>query len=169
MRNAWSTADYVLSGVAMMVTVALLAVCAWMLYIGVEYHDYECEKQLSLWLVVFGAYGGVMLTTYGSCVVLYTYHERRGSRSRIVHCCDESYAPIIFKLLTFLFATAWMIVGSVWTYEIDPEDRFCPDAEYHLAWYFLTCSWGIIGGSFALFLLGFACVSLYWYCSGGRR
>jgi len=117
---------------------------------GVQYLNYECEKILQIWLIV---YGSVCIANKLYVYMKSFYKKKKSSNDK----GNEDFITAIFGL----FVLAWIIVGSVWVYELfQSESYICPINIVNLTFSIVTIVWGLFALVIAVILL----VSSFYCC-----
>jgi len=107
-----------------------LASCAWSIYLGFSMNQLQCEKNLSLWLKIYGVIGIIANLSYffGGIKSLIPKRNR-----------------LTYVLLCFLsWHGAWFLLGSIWIYPIPFHSHLCPDLIFQTVFYIVSITWGVV-------------------------
>ena len=110
------------------------------IYLYFEYKDAKCEESLESWLLVMGITEFVMLffilikiLEVLSCTAVNLPSQAAFGKNAGAFDMLKAIFDLLFsvpKILLALFSLAWLIVGTVWIVNSDPNDTGCPDNLY---------------------------------------
>jgi len=116
-----------------------LFVGVWQFITYVRYKDDECEKPLAEWCLVSGCF---------FCFVL------------LVNLLTPEENKPVANYLMGILALANMIVGSIFAFSMDHDNRDCPDGLFHFVFYLLIVDWSLFGLSIVVnIILSLAVIS----------
>jgi hypothetical protein len=132
--------------------VLTFALLSWLA--AAQTHDRHCEKALSMWLIVWGAFNlasSLLLITSSALPVAVLYAGASTRRSDCARSC-ASIAPATMAMsvmvMSVLFAIfgcflfCWLIVGSVWVYPSSSSAHLdCDPSLYNFSFGLVTAAW----------------------------
>jgi len=116
--------------------------------VGALYQGKTCDEDLSTFLIVFGVFGLASFVLSVCLKICYKpppdgTDKEKGAANDIFNQSGFYVCTGCCSSLISLFLFAWMIVGSVWVYRLDPGDdyQFCDRILYLYTFWIITAGY----------------------------
>jgi len=137
-KQQFSCSALIWSFISWIIYITLIATFIAALLLTYQYHQNKCEHPLTVMTGIVGVAGLIWILVIPYQVQL----EEHAPPSWESACFRLTWCLRLTCFLTLLTTT---IIGSVWTFSMNPHTSICPHPLYVFSYYFLIGWWCMIG------------------------